>query len=97
MVQDLNIFDFEQVIDITDSPSGVKIVTRKTKASPHAVASAHATSTIRPRSGGRRALGIASAAAKRGYRPDLRSVSLYSHMLFVLSLFSSFSPGTHSR
>jgi len=65
-----------KVIDISDSPSGVKVVTRKTKASPHAVASASATSTIRPRSGSRRALGIASAPAKRGYRPDLRSAAL---------------------
>ena len=96
MVQSLKKFDFEQVIGISDSSSGVQIVTRKTKASPHAVASAYAKSTIRPRSGPRRALGIASAAAKRGYRPDLRSVSLYSHILFILSLFS-FSPGTHSR
>ena len=96
MVHNLIRFDFEQVIDIADSPAGVKIVTRKTKPSPHAVASAYATSTIRPRSGSRRALGIASAPAKRGYRPDLRSVSLYSHILFFLPLFS-FSFGTHSR
>ena len=85
LVQDLNMFD--QVIDISDSASGVKILTRKTKSSPHAVASATATSTIRPRSGSRRALGIASATAKRGYRPDLRTVSLCSHIPFVLSLF----------
>ncbi|KAF8808182.1 ribosomal protein L28e [Phlegmacium glaucopus] len=65
-----------KVIDISDSASGVKILTRKTKASPQAVASATATSTIRPRSGSRRALGIASATAKRGYRPDLRTAAL---------------------
>lgn len=88
---------FEQVIDISDSTEGVKIRTRKTKSSPHAVASATATSTIRLRSGSRRALGIASASAKRGYRPDLRSVSLYSHTSLSFFFPSSLSPGTHSR
>jgi len=65
-----------KVIDISGSASGLKIVTRKTNASPHAIASANAISTIRPRSGSRRALGIASATAKRGYRPDLRAAAL---------------------
>jgi large subunit ribosomal protein L28e len=65
-----------KVIDISDSASGLQIVTRKTKASPHAVASANAISTIRPRSGSRRALGLACATAKRGYRPDLRTAAL---------------------
>jgi len=65
-----------KVIDISDSASGLKVVSRKTKASPHAVASANAISTIRPRSGSRRALGIACATAKRGYRPDLRTAAL---------------------
>jgi len=65
-----------KVIDISDSTEGVKIRTRKTKSSPHAVASATATSTIRLRSGSRRALGITSSTAKRGYRPDLRSAAL---------------------
>ncbi len=63
-----------QTIDVSDSPAGVKITTRKPKASLHAVASAKAVSYIRPRSGTRRALGIASQSAKKGYRPDLRTV-----------------------
>ncbi|KAF9068009.1 ribosomal protein L28e [Rhodocollybia butyracea] len=54
-----------KTIDVTD-----------TKASPTAVSSARSTSTIRPRSGSRRALGIASTSAKRGYRPDLRKAVL---------------------
>ncbi|KAK0466045.1 ribosomal L28e/Mak16 [Desarmillaria tabescens] len=57
-------------------PAGVKITTRKPKASPHAVASAKATTYIRPRSGTRRALGIAAQPAKKGYRPDLRTAAL---------------------
>ncbi|KAK0500949.1 ribosomal L28e/Mak16 [Armillaria luteobubalina] len=65
-----------KTIDVSDSPAGVKITTRKLKASPHAVASAKAVSYIRPRSGTRRALGIASQTAKKGYRPDLRTAAL---------------------
>ena len=74
---------FAQVIDVSESAGAIKISTRKTKASPHAVTPATATSTIRPRSGGRRALGIAAGPAKRGYRPDLRTVSfIYSRFVF---------------
>ncbi|KAK0184686.1 ribosomal L28e/Mak16 [Armillaria mellea] len=65
-----------KTIDVSDSPAGVKITTRKPKASPHAVASAKAVTYIRPRSGTRRALGIASQSAKKGYRPDLRTAAL---------------------
>ncbi|KAF8893683.1 ribosomal L28e/Mak16 [Gymnopilus junonius] len=62
-----------KTIDVKEENGAIKIVTRKTKASPLAVRSATAVTSIRPRSGGRRALGIASATAKRGYRPDLRT------------------------
>ncbi|KAF5352564.1 hypothetical protein D9756_006179 [Leucocoprinus leucothites] len=62
-----------KTIDISESNGSINIVTRKSKASPHAVASAHSTSPVRPRSGGRRALGVAAGVAKRGYRPDLRT------------------------
>ncbi|EDR15346.1 uncharacterized protein LACBIDRAFT_291819 [Laccaria bicolor S238N-H82] len=65
-----------KVVDVSESAGTVKISTRKTKASPRAVNPATATSTIRPRSGGRRALGIAAGPAKRGYRPDLRTATL---------------------
>ncbi|KAK0209161.1 ribosomal L28e/Mak16 [Desarmillaria ectypa] len=65
-----------KTIDVSDSPAGIKITARKPKASPHAVVSAKATSYIRPRSGTRRALGIAAQSAKKGYRPDLRTATL---------------------
>ncbi|KAJ8520829.1 hypothetical protein ONZ45_g2348 [Pleurotus djamor] len=65
-----------KTIDVSDSSSGIQITTRKVKATPTQVKSAYATSTVRPRSGGRRALGVASQYAKRGYRPDLRAATL---------------------
>ncbi|KAH6916595.1 ribosomal L28e/Mak16 [Coprinopsis sp. MPI-PUGE-AT-0042] len=66
-----------KTIAIADSPSGITITTRKPKASVHSVAGASVKTTIRPRSGGRRALGSAAAATtKRGYRPDLRAATL---------------------
>ncbi len=56
----------------------------------------YATSTIRRGSGSRRAYGVSTSLAKRGYRPDLRPVSSsmqcsYNHLLFstVLCLFVS--------
>lgn len=84
-----------KTIDVQEKAGSIKIVTRKVKASPHAVGSAYSTTSVRARSGGRRALGIASAAAKRSYRPDLRTVSVYFiphrhsyfRSFFVLSLF----------
>ncbi|KAF9487494.1 ribosomal protein L28e [Pleurotus eryngii] len=65
-----------KTIAVADSPSGVTITTRKVKASPTQVATGYSTSNIRPRSGGRRALGVASQYAKRGYRADLRTATL---------------------
>ncbi|RDB24416.1 60S ribosomal protein L28-1 [Hypsizygus marmoreus] len=65
-----------KTIHIADSPSGIQISTRKTKGSPTGVASTVSKSTVRPRSGSRRALGITSKIAKRGYRPDLRTAAL---------------------
>ncbi|KAF8167306.1 ribosomal L28e protein family-domain-containing protein [Crassisporium funariophilum] len=83
-----------KVIDVADSGSGLRIRTRKTKASPQAVAPAYATASVRPRSGVRRALGIASSTAKRGYRPDLRTVSFtvpaHSNSIFLSRFFGSF-------
>jgi len=64
-----------QTINISDESGVVKIVTRKTKASPRAVASAYTTSSIRAKSGSRRSLGVTAQLAKRGYRPDLRKVN----------------------
>lgn len=68
-----------QAIEVKDSESGIQLITRKKGASSHAVRSGVTTTTIRPRSGPRRALGITAKLAKRGYRPDLRAVSV-AHM-----------------
>lgn len=65
-----------QVIDVRPTEGGVEIATRKKDASPHSVSSGFAKTTIRPRSGSRRVLGAAAKQAKRGYRPDLRTVSV---------------------
>jgi large subunit ribosomal protein L28e len=65
-----------KTIAVEEKAGNIQVVTRKTKTSPHAVASGYATSAVRPRSGGRRALGVAAAPAKRGYRPDLRAAAL---------------------
>ncbi|KAF9469519.1 ribosomal L28e protein family-domain-containing protein [Collybia nuda] len=66
-----------KTIHIADSPTGVQITTRKPKASPYGVSTASSTSTIRARSGSRRAQRVvANATAKRGYRPDLRTAAL---------------------
>ena len=65
-----------QAIAVRETESGVQLITRKKGASPHAVRPAFATTTIRPRSGGRRAAGVTASLAKRGYRPDLRAVSV---------------------
>jgi len=67
----------EKTIDISESSEGtIQITTRKTKVAPTAVRPAFAKSTIRPRSGPRRAQGIVAQIAKRGYRPDLRAAAL---------------------
>ena len=65
-----------QTIAISDSGNGIQIVIRKKGASIHAVKSAYVTQTIRNRSGTRRAAGVVAQLAKRGYRPDLRAVSV---------------------
>ncbi|PPR03793.1 hypothetical protein CVT24_007473 [Panaeolus cyanescens] len=65
-----------KVVHVAEDAGAIKIYTRKTKASPQAVRSAYAVTSIRARSGGRRANGIAVAPAKRGYRPDLRTAAL---------------------
>ncbi|KAH9486208.1 60S ribosomal protein L28 [Psilocybe cubensis] len=80
-LRNLNSFKYSglansKTIDVKEQAGSIKIVTRKVKASPHAVGKAYATTSIRPRSGGRRALGVASGIAKRGYRPDLRTAAL---------------------
>ncbi|PFH48123.1 hypothetical protein AMATHDRAFT_95721, partial [Amanita thiersii Skay4041] len=66
----------KKTIDITDTKSGVQITTRKTKASSHQLASGFTRTTIRPRTGPRRALGVVAGYAGRRYRPDLRTAAL---------------------
>ncbi|KAI0756201.1 ribosomal protein L28e [Daedaleopsis nitida] len=66
----------EKTIVVTETESGIQLVTRKKGAAPTAVRPACATTTIRPRSGPRRAAGVTSKIAKRGYRPDLRAAAL---------------------
>ncbi|THH18627.1 hypothetical protein EW146_g2390 [Bondarzewia mesenterica] len=78
-----------KTIDVREGPTGIQITHRKKSAAPTAVRSARATTTIRSRTGPRRALGIAARTTKRGYRPDLRSVSL-------LAKFSIPLPVRHS-
>ncbi|KAJ6457265.1 ribosomal L28e protein family-domain-containing protein [Mycena sanguinolenta] len=66
-----------KTISIADSGNGVQVVSRKQKGSPYAVARATSTDTIRARTGGRRAAGIASVVAcKKAGRPDLRTAAL---------------------
>jgi large subunit ribosomal protein L28e len=79
----------DKTIHVHDTGNGIQLRSRKSKNGPHTVAKAHHDSTIRPRSGGRRAIGIASSFARRGYRPDLRTVSVFlrlnSSPLFLVS------------
>jgi len=65
-----------KTINIQEDKGVIQIVTRKPKASPHAVNSGAARSTLRNRTGPRRALGATSKQFKSGYRPDLRRVAL---------------------
>ncbi|KAJ3737005.1 ribosomal L28e protein family-domain-containing protein [Lentinula guzmanii] len=75
-----------KTIDVSDVNGKITVTTRKPKASPYAVAPARSTSSIRSRSGSRRALGIIASHSKRGYRPDLRKVSGYISLIaFYLS------------
>jgi large subunit ribosomal protein L28e len=66
----------EKTIDVQDSGSGIQITTRKKESSLHDSKKGVTTSTIRNRSGTRRALGVTSNLARRGYRPDLRTAAL---------------------
>jgi hypothetical protein len=65
-----------QTIDVKPVANGIAITHRKKSTSSHLIRSAHASTVIGNRTGPRRALGIAAQPAKRGYRPDLRKVSV---------------------
>lgn len=72
----VELFFFYQTIDVNPSANGTAVIHRKKSSSPRAVRSAYASTVIGTRTGPRRALGIAAQPSKRGYRPDLRRVSL---------------------
>jgi len=86
-----------QTINIFDESGVIKIVTRKTKASPHAVVSAYTASFIRAKSGSRRSLGVTAQFARRGYRPDLRKVNFPLIFLYSLRRKSFGGHQMHSR
>ena len=94
---------FPQTIAVKDTEAGIQLVTRKKGAAPNAVRPAYATTTIRPRSGTRRAAGVTAKLAKRGYRPDLRAVSPsyplrpFFDQSFVFSPFFGYKPGPPSQ
>ncbi|KAJ3506714.1 hypothetical protein NLJ89_g6715 [Agrocybe chaxingu] len=86
------VFSREPTIDISEKGGNITVVTRKVKASPHQVKSAFAKHPVRPRSGARRALGVAAAPAKRGYRPDLRRAALARISALVASQTAGSKP-----
>ncbi|EMD32586.1 hypothetical protein CERSUDRAFT_143604 [Gelatoporia subvermispora B] len=65
-----------KAIDVREKEGAIQITTLKKGASVHAVKAARATTTVRARSGPRRALGVAAKISKRGYRADLRTALL---------------------
>jgi hypothetical protein len=77
----------DKTVDIREGTTGaIQITTNKLEASPHAVSSNSVRTTIRNRSGTRKALGVTAGVFKSYYRPDLRHVSI-----FLLSLsFTTF-------
>ncbi|CAA7264883.1 unnamed protein product [Cyclocybe aegerita] len=81
-----------KTIDISEKGGNITVTTRKVKASPHQVKSAFAKHPVRPRSGARRALGVAAAPAKRGYRPDLRRAALARISALVTSQTAGSKP-----
>ena len=71
-----------QTVSIQEDKGIIQVATRKPGASLHAVGSGVAKSTLRNRTGSRRALGAISKLFKSGYRPDLRRVSVRSIATF---------------
>ena len=59
------------------SATGIAITHRKTSTSSRSIRSGYSSTTIGSRTGPRRALGTAAQPARRGYRSDLRAVSVY--------------------
>jgi hypothetical protein len=65
-----------KTIHIAQEKTGnIKFSTRKPSSHQHQHSTGRHNATIRPGSGPRRSLGIASGQARRNYRPDLRKVS----------------------
>jgi len=65
-----------KTISIQQDKGVIQVTTRKPGASLHAVNSGVANSTLRNRTGSRRALGATSKLFKSGYRPDLRRAAV---------------------
>ncbi|KAI0094992.1 hypothetical protein BDY19DRAFT_1052735 [Irpex rosettiformis] len=76
---------YSQAIHIGQGPSSIQVVSRKTGSSLHAVRKAFVSSSIRSRSGPRRAAGVVAGFAKRGYRPDLRQAALARTSALILA------------
>ncbi|TCD62199.1 hypothetical protein EIP91_007232 [Steccherinum ochraceum] len=74
-----------KTIDIQATGAGIQISTTKKGASPHAVNPAKSVSSVRNRSGGRRAYGVVAKIAKRGYRPDLRQAAIARASALILA------------
>jgi len=66
-----------KTIDIdSDSNGKVIIKSRKLSSGARSISKCHHSQSVRSRSGPRRALGVASSHARRGYRPDLRKAAI---------------------
>ncbi|KZS93356.1 ribosomal protein L28e [Sistotremastrum niveocremeum HHB9708] len=66
-----------KTIAVDQAPNGgISITTRKLSSGIRSVRKSQHQQSIRPRSGPRRAHGVAVGQAKRGYRPDLRKAAL---------------------
>ncbi|KAI0814849.1 ribosomal L28e/Mak16 [Irpex lacteus] len=75
----------EKAIHVAQGPSSIQIVSRKEGSSPHAVRKSFVSTSVRSRSGPRRAAGVVAAFAKRGYRPDLRKAALARTSALILA------------
>jgi hypothetical protein len=87
--------NYVQAIDIeADSNGNISVVSRKLSSGPRVVKKSRHVQKIRPRSGPRRSAGVAASHARRGYRPDLRTVRGIDPLFFTPSLSFSISATT---
>ncbi|KAG8792794.1 hypothetical protein FRC12_004816 [Ceratobasidium sp. 428] len=66
----------DQSLHIAHDGNGISLTSRKPKSSLHDHGKGTHKSTIRPRSGPRRAHGVVASQARNGYRADLRTAAL---------------------